>query len=73
VGRVENREQRAQLPHVFPADRRGVQGPTGRKHAGHLGERPRQVRHVVEHVVGHDGVEGAVLEGYLSRVDDPEV
>jgi hypothetical protein len=69
---VNRRHDLAYLPQVGLAVRRGEQEPARPKDAPYLAERATTLGHVVEHVVGGDGVEPPGPVGERGGVTDGE-
>jgi hypothetical protein len=63
---AEHRRKLVELAHVAHAIGRDGEKAAWLQHAMHLGDGLRRVLHMVEHVHGNDGVEGAGLEGRLA-------
>ena len=64
------RNESGKLGEVSASIRGGVEGAPGDQHAPELGERPRPIWNVVEHVVGDRHVEGGSWKWQLLCVGD---
>ena len=66
------RQETVQLCHVPYSVRGCDENSSWLQHPADLSDRRRRVRHVVEHVVGDDQIEGLIVEpGFSSRRDRP--